>query len=365
MGKRYSCALLTGLVAFALTGEWAYPASPQPWLGTRTRAHPTEGAVLEQYLAPSESLDVVVALKLRNRDQLGQHVRWMTTPGSSEYRRWFSRSRILSDFSPSADQAKMVADYLSQAGFTNVRIEPNRMLVRASGSASAVRKAFNTHLARFSRNGRRGYATTRDARIPSALGDIVLSVLGLQTLDRMRPLNLRAKQVLAAGTVHGINPVNFPLAYGAAGLPPAAAGNAAIITAGSMTQTIADLRQFQAQNSLPALAPTVIQVGPASSDTGGTCEGDIDGQTIEAMDRGQLGSTVFDTATSLSTSDIALALNAAVSDNVATVINISLGVCERAANADGSMSADDQIFQLAIVQGQTVSAASGDSGSKE
>src|SRR5215472_11406720 len=153
MGKRTSCAgaLLTGLVAFALTGEWAYSAGAPPWQGTQTRTHPTDGAVFEQYLPGGESLEVVVVLKLRNRDELGRHVRSMTTPGNSEYRRWFSSKRILSDFSPTTDQAQTVANYLRLAGFTNVRIEPNRLLVRATGTAAAVRMAFNTELARFSR----------------------------------------------------------------------------------------------------------------------------------------------------------------------------------------------------------------------
>ena len=56
--------MLVGLAAFALTGERAYPAGAQPWRGTQTRSHPTEGAVFEQYLAGGESLDVVVALRL-------------------------------------------------------------------------------------------------------------------------------------------------------------------------------------------------------------------------------------------------------------------------------------------------------------
>ncbi len=47
------------------------------------------------------------------------------------------------------------------------------------------------------------------------------------------------------------------------------------------------------------------------------------------------------------------------------MINVSLGECESAAYSDGSMASDDQIFQLAIAQGQTFSISSGDSGSKE
>jgi subtilase family serine protease len=132
-----------------------------------------------------------------------------------------------------------------------------------------------------------------------------------------------------------------------------------------MTQTIADLHQFQAQNGIPTLTPIVIHAGAAGSDTSGTSEWDLDSQVIQAMAGGQLTAMLLYTATTLANSDITLAMNAAVSDNMAAVINISLGECERSANADGSMDADDQIFQVAIAQGQTISLASGDSGSKE
>jgi subtilase family serine protease len=47
------------------------------------------------------------------------------------------------------------------------------------------------------------------------------------------------------------------------------------------------------------------------------------------------------------------------------VINVSLGECESNDYSDGSMSTDDQIFKLAIAQGQTFSVSTGDSGSNE
>jgi subtilase family serine protease len=77
---------------------------------------------------------------------------------------------------------------------------------------------------------------------------------------------------------------------------------------------------------------------------------------------------VFYNAKSFTNSNITLALNRAETDNTAAVINVSLGECETytaSSTGDGSMDTDDQIFQLAIAQGQTFSVSTGDTGSKE
>ena len=344
----------------------ALPAQAQaPWAGTSTRAHPTQKTVFRGYLPEGESHDVAVMLRLRNRDQLDERLRALTRPGDPQFGRWLSREQILADHAPLPERANAVAAYLAQTGFTNVRIEPNRLMVTATGTTTAIRRAFHTELGRFVRDGHEGIANTGDVQVPSDLSDAILAVLGLQTLDQMHTMNHRASRVQLTGSVHGLNPVLFPVAYNAASLPTAATTAVGIITEGNMTQTISDLHQFESQNGLPTINPTVVQVGGSSSDTANTPEWDLDSQTIQAMAGGQVAQMIFYTARSLTNANITRTLNQAVSDNIARVINISLGECESYNFSDGSMAADDQIFQLAIAQGQTVSVSSGDSGAKE
>ena len=132
-----------------------------------------------------------------------------------------------------------------------------------------------------------------------------------------------------------------------------------------MTQPIADLHQFQSQNNLPALTPTLVIVGQPSGDTSGTPEWDLDSQTIQAMAGGPLAQMIFYTARSFYEQHITAAINRAVSDNAAAIVNISLGECERVAWADGGMASDDQLFQMGIAQGRTFVVSSGDSGANE
>ncbi|MFI5317097.1 MAG: protease pro-enzyme activation domain-containing protein, partial [Myxococcota bacterium] len=360
---RLPALALVAAAAAAALPAWAGPQ----WTGTETRAHPVGKAIFRRYLADDEALDITVVLRLRNREALTRLATALTTPGSPAFRRWLDRGRVLSDYAPTEAQAQAVADYLSRSGFSDVRIEPGRMLVSASGTGRVIRKAFDTELAHFSRDGREGVANTRDARVPAALGDSVLAVLGLQTLGRMQRLNRRADSLapLAGGSVHGLDAVLFPVAYDATGLPAASATAVGILTDGNMAQTVADLHTFESQHGLPTIDPVIVTVGRPGHDTSGTAEFDIDSQTIQAMAGGQVAQMVFYTAHSLLNPDFTQALNRAVTDNSVAVVNVSLGECESDAHSDGTMAALDQVFQTAIAQGQTISVSSGDFGAPE
>jgi len=343
-------------------------ASPY-WTNTRTHAHSLKNAVFQRYLAQDETLDVVVALKLRNRDKLDNLVRTIIKTSKPPSGHWLTRSELENDYAPTAADAQAVADYLTQSGFTNVQIEPGGLLISATGTAGVIRKAFHTELGYFTRNGHAGVANTKDVQVPAVLSGKVLSVLGLQTLDRMHPMIKPAASVQLTGSVHGLNPLKFPIAYDAAAMPTAATIPVGIITVGKVSQSITDLHTFESQNGLPTIDPVVVNTFTGvSRDTSGIAEWDLDSQDIQAMAGGQVAQMVFYNAQSFYNSSITLTLNRAMTDNTAVVINVSLGECETyttSSAGDGSMDTDDQIFQLAIAQGQTFSVSTGDSGSKE
>ena len=69
---------------------------------------------------------------------------------------------------------------------------------------------------------------------------------------------------------------------------------------------------------------------------------------------GEVKSMVFYVAKSLSDAALTTAYNAAVSANVAKVINVSLGECETSAKSAGTEATDDQIFETAVAQDQDI-----------
>ncbi|HIA2343293.1 TPA: protease pro-enzyme activation domain-containing protein, partial [Burkholderia contaminans] len=333
------------------------------WVDTHTKAFLTGPQLMARSAAPSlelaggETTNVVVSLKLRNAAQLKQLARDVNRPGSAHYRQYLTHEQFLANYAPTDAQVKSVVDYLRKSGFVNVEVAPNRLLVSASGTAATVKTAFNTSLVHFDYAGHSGFANTSTAQVPRALGDVVGSVLGLQSVAHARPLlhigNVSKPQALAAGTATGHYPKEFPGLYNATGVPTAAGVTVGIITIGGVSQTLQDLKQFTSSNGYGAVTTQTIKTngsgGSYTDDQDGQGEWDLDSQSIVGSAGGQVGKLVFYMADLNASGNTGLtqAFNRAVSDNTAKVINVSLGWCETDANADGTIDAEEQIFTTA------------------
>jgi len=362
--------LVAAIATAAATSVCAASTSNASAFVALTTQHATslhKGDVAAGPLAFSQPMQIVVSLKLRNQSQLNSFLAKAQQPGTPTAQRSMSQEQFAAQFSPTQAQAQAVANYLSKAGFTNVTIAPNRLLVTADATADSVRAAFNTTFESVhTHDGRNAYHNTSDVMIPASLQDSVLSVVGLDTVHLShtfaRYANTNAAHPLATGTAVGHNPTNFATIYGGTGVPTASTIPVGIIVEGSMTKVLSDLKSFASTNGLPAVTTQV--VGSGGSDTSGDVEWDLDSQDIVGISGGVQKIVFYDT-TSLTDANLTADYNAAVSANAVKVINVSLGECETDAQQAGTTTAEDQIFAQAVAQGQTFSVSSGDSGADE
>jgi subtilase family serine protease len=144
--------------------------------------------------------------------------------------------------------------------------------------------------------------------------------------------------------------------------PSASATAVGIIAEGNLTQVVVDLRTYEKTYNLPQVPVTIVNAGVASPDTSGADEWDLDSQTSTGIAQ-QVSHLYFYVATSLTDSDIALAINKAVSQNKVKAFNMSFGECEFQAYIDGAMILDDEVFGEAALHGITAFASSADQGS--
>jgi subtilase family serine protease len=125
---------------------------------------------------------------------------------------------------------------------------------------------------------------------------------------------------------------------------------------------VEDLRTYETTYNLPQVPVTIVNAGVPSSDTSGADEWDLDSQTSTGIAQ-QVQHLYFYVATSMTDSDLGLAINKAVSSNLVKAFNMSFGECEFLPYIDGSMLLDDEIFAEAALQGITPFASSDDQGS--
>lgn len=373
MQNSFRLTLLASAIALAAStsvGATTTSTAGTAFVSLANAQHATalrQGETVNGPLATSQSIPVVISLKLRNQDQLDAFLANAQKPGTPVAQRTLTSAQFAAQYSPTQAQAQAVADYLTSAGFRDVTIAPNRLLVTANSTADSVRAAFHTSFESVrTPDGRNAFHNTSDVMIPGALKDSILSVVGLDTVHVShtfaRFATTNAVSTQAVGTAAGHNPVDFATIYGANTLATASTIPVGIIVEGSLTNVLSDLKTFASNNGLPAVTTQV--VGSGGTDVSGDGEWDLDSQDIVGISGGVQKIVFYDT-TSLTDANLTADYNAAVTANVVKVINVSLGECETSAQSAGTTSAEDQIFKQAVAQGQTFSVSSGDSGADE
>jgi len=349
-------AILAATTAFAGVAAIGEPpgASGSTWATTATRAEQLVNAV-DLGVAPAATpLHVTVALPLRNESALRATI---------ARHQLLTSAQLVSGHAPTAAQARAVASYLTSNGFTNVTIASNRLLVSGDGTTASAATAFNTPIHRFSQQGHTVLANTRAAQVPATLASSVIAVLGLNTASSVRPFANPPSSCVVSGVGYPCtyNPQGFWAAYDATSTPTGASTSIAIFAEGDVSGVVGDLRTEEAANGLPAVPVTIVPTGPASSDTSGVDEWDMDTQYSTGM-AGTVSNLTIYAAPSLSDADITAEFDRFAADDTAKAASASFGECEFAAELDGSMAADDAIFEAAAAQGQTVFTSAGDTG---
>ena len=370
-------ALISGICSPSLAATSAGSGAPN-WVSTRTHAIDTASASFEGYAAEQEPISITVALKVQNKDLLDSFTNELFLPDSVSFHQWMTHDEAVGAFSPTQSQAQAVANYLTQNGFTNVRIASNRLLVTADGTVGAIRQAFRTHIGHFRHDGREGIANVDDVSVPVSLGATVDRVLGLQTLVTAHTFS-RGELVpyyTVAGTdgnasAHAYYPQEFSTVYDAGSTPMASNTTVGIIGWGSMSNAVSDLGQFESFAGISPVATSIISTSSQSSDDdSGQGEWALDAQAIVGM-AGSVQNLIFYTdggtyssssgSSGAAESSLLQVINEAVNDNTAKVVNISWGLAE--CNATDSVGFADSVLEVGVAQGQTFVAASGDNGS--
>lgn len=354
------------LLAGAAMGALCLAAAPASdasttWVNTHTQNIPLVKAKLLGPLDPAKTLQISVALQMQNRGALEDLVKQQATKGSPNFSKYITPAQFNATYAPSTAAVNAVRNYLTAAGFSQISVEPNRLFVSATGTVAQIESAFNTKLNSFMQKGKQVFVNTTPAQVPQSLGDIVLSVLGLNNVQMNLPIT-QCDITTPTCLRFSYDPQTYWRAYDAVGLHSAANTSIAIMAEGNVTSVIPDLRTFESAMRLPPVKVTVVRVGLPSTDTAGSDEWDLDTQYTTGMAANVQMLYIYDT-TSLTDQDTALEFNRWAHDDRAQVGNASFGICEFFPYLDGTMVADDQIFLEAAAQGQTMFSSTGDTGS--
>ncbi|HEY2702087.1 MAG TPA: S53 family peptidase [Candidatus Dormibacteraeota bacterium] len=329
------------------------------------------GAVDRGTIAPRR-LDLTLVLPLRDPAGAAALAAALGRPADPAHHRFLAAGEFATRFGAEPASVAAVAEWARRTGLAVTSVSAARTLVRLSAPSPVVEAALGVRLHAYHAPGLDYVAPDRDARLPDGLAGRVRAVLGLGDLGRLEPTLRRPAEPPPIPDGVPPPPPSVHLSrHGPADLwrfydaPPAVRGagqTVAVLAAGDVSHARSDLALFESRRGLPRVRWTTVPVGTPSTDLAGSPEWDLDTQVSTGMAPDVTDLLVYDT-TSLSSGDVASMMARWVTDDRAPQASASFGACESVAYLTGVVDALDPLMLQAVTQGQSLFAASGDSGS--
>ena len=303
------------------------------------------------------------------------------TKGSPDYHRWLTPDEFGARFGPSQQDIQQVTGWLQQQGFTVDSVPRSGRWIDFSGTAGQVRSAFGAQMRQYQIAGKTHIANAADISVPAALSPVVRGVSlhdffkkpMLRHFEQVRRNSRGELEVVrpdltvtnTKGTFHFLAPGDYAKIYD---LNPLYTGSLngqgqtiAIVARSNINMS--DMTQFRQTFFLPPKNPVVVLNGPDPGEDvffGDGIEATLDTEWSGAVAPGANISVVVSGST-LVTDGVDLSAAFIVENNLADVMSMSFGQCERLLG--GAENAFwNGLFQQAAAQGISVFVASGDNG---
>ncbi len=344
----------------------------------------------------SQILHLDVSLVGQDPTGLTEEVAAVSTPGSPLYHRYLTSAQFAATYGPSPAEVQQVGTALRAEGLTVGTPTSGSTLLPVSGTAHTISAVFDTPLLSVRLPGHvTSMVNTAAPEVPAALAGAITGIVGLSGLSEEHSmLRSDARPSITIGSPSVVTSANTSDPGSGPQACPAAAAAAAdeggytstqlagdyglsqLFTQGrtGIGQTIgivefeqfssADIATFEACYGLSNPVRVVTVDGTPSGPASGSGEAalDIEMATVNAPS----SSVIVYEAPNETSDGTALDLyNRIATDDLAQVVTTSWGECEQDNIPSSAASAENAIFERMAAQGQTMVAASGDSGSED
>ncbi len=342
-------------------------------------------------LAAATRINVDVMLAPTSSAALQDYAANVSSPGNALYHHYLTVSEFAAMFGPSATAVSTVEASLRTEGLTPGTLSTNHLLLPVTATAKQFGKAFSTGFDQYRLSGGRvAFANTAAPLFPGAAAQYVSAVVGLDTLStpqRIGPAQT-AKRLVAGESPHVVTGGPQPCsdiadpapnagyytadqlasAYNFSGLYGAGDEGAGVTVAlvEFEPNLTSDISAYQACYDTSATVNYIPVDDGAGSGPGTDPEAasdieDIIGLAPKAtIDVYQAPPPVDGLITETEVTD---EYNA-IMESGAQVMSTSWGFCEAGLNSQ-MVTAENNIFEEATTQGQSIFAASGDDGSTD
>lgn len=364
LGLLFAVALVTG--------------APSPsWAGTSAQVR-LAGHLPARSMASAKRLGRMPAvtqvrfsftLPLRNQQELDALLQRIYDPADPLYRHYLTGRQFIDRFAPSAADYETVKKYARERGFTITGTHANRTLLDVAAPAAVVEAAFDTQMHQYqAHTGHNFVSPDREPCVPAAVASCISGMVGLDTAARWQTHShaTRATEApmatpyqIGTGPGGGMTPKNIAAAYNLASVSATGTGQTlALFQLDGYTPS--DVTAYANYFGIPAVPlQNVLVDGFSGAPGSGAGEVTLDIELQMALAPGVSKIIVYQGPNT--SKGVLDTYNRIATDNVAKQVSSSWGLSE-GESGSSFLSSENAIFQQMAAQGQTVYAASGDSG---
>jgi subtilase family serine protease len=349
--------------------------------------HPMARPEYDQGLAPDDlPMERMLLLLKRSPEQeieLQELLDAQQDPGSPSYHQWLTPEQFGEQFGASPEDIDLITEWLQSQGFSVAGVAKARNVIEFSGTAAQVGESFHTEIHKYLVDGEEHWANASDPQMPAALAPVVAGVASLNNfgsrhighstpgvIDAGRPAEsqplLRNCLALGLGCKNYLAPGDFWTIYNETplltGSPKIDGAGVAIGVVGRTDVSATDVNSFRSNYIGSGHGGSFQQIinGPDPGSGGGPAENTLDSEWASATAPGSSVILVV-SGTTAATDGAALSALYIVDNNLAAVVSMSYGVCEKALGAGGNFFFNG-LWEQAAVQGITAVVSAGDSG---
>jgi len=391
-GRRaVGAALLALLLGVLLGAARAQAVTPAPTRSVPVGQPPRLplGSARRGALAASTPLRLQVLLSPRDPAAIAALVSQVSTPGSPNFRHYLRAGEFSARFGATPETVAAVDAALRDAGLVPGPVSADRLSIPVTATAATTQRAFAISLQRFQApDGRTVYANTSAPKVRASVAAAVTGVVGLNNVAIRRPGLSPGGAPRPSGPGQALPHVNSS----GTGPQPCTAARAQASGTGSYTidqlasayaftglysagdlgagvtvgvyelepNLTSDIAAYQGCFSTSAQVTYVPVDGGAGSGAGGG-EAALDIENVIGL--APASNVVVYQGPNNATGPLDT-YRLMINDNQAKVISTSWGVCEAQIDPN-EQQAESTLFAKAAAQGQTIVAASGDTGSED
>jgi kumamolisin len=312
---------------------------------------------------------MVFTLPLRNQPQLQDLLGRIYDPTDPLYGHFLTSQEFTDNFGPTQADYDIVTAYAESQGFTITGTHPNRTLLNVTAPAGAVETAFNLRLNHFlTTDGREFHAPDKDPDVPDFIASRINGMIGL---DNAAVWHTHSRFISAAdaaqtspnqigtGPGGGLTPGNILTAYNLAGT--AANGSGQVLALFELDgYRSSDVTAYESYYGLPSVSLRNVLIDGFSGSAGnGASEVTLDIELQVAMAPGASQIVVYEGPNT--NTGVVDTYNRIATDNLARQISTSWGLSE-GQSSSVVINSENAAFQQMAAQGQSIFAATGDSG---